>query len=103
MVNCQLLFVICFMLLCLCFMLLRSVYHSMLAFVVPIVLTVIFFGRLFVPENSIFMIPDFGASDVLHLNLPLKKILSDALLAKRWPLWSSGIASGFPMLAEGQV
>lgn len=82
---------------------LNSVYHSLLIFILPLVLTIVFFGRLFVPDPSLFMIPDFGESDVLHLNLPLKKILSDALLAKRWPLWSSSISSGFPMLAEGQV
>lgn len=82
---------------------LRSVYHRVNVFFLPAVLIVVFFARLFIPQPSLFMIPDFGQSDVLHLNLPLKKILSDALTEKRWPLWSSDINSGFPMLAEGQL
>lgn len=49
------------------------------------------------------MIPDFGESDVLHLNLPLKEILSVSLKAHRWPLWTQYLATGFPILAEGQI
>ncbi len=49
------------------------------------------------------MIPDFGESDVLHLNLPLKYILSAALKNHEWPLWNPYLANGFPLLAEGQI
>jgi hypothetical protein len=49
------------------------------------------------------MIPDFGESDVLHLNLPLKDILSTSLKSKTWPLWTPLLANGFPVLAEGQM
>ncbi len=49
------------------------------------------------------MIPDFGESDVLHLNLPFKNILSESLKNKKWPLWSPLLAGGFPILAEGQI
>ncbi len=49
------------------------------------------------------MIPDFGESDVLHLNLPFKNILSQSLKNHQWPLWSHLLASGFPILAEGQI
>lgn len=49
------------------------------------------------------MIPDFGESDVLHLNLPLKHILSDSLKRGDWPLWTPLLSSGFPILAEGQI
>ncbi len=63
----------------------------------------VFFGRLFHPEFSVFMIPDFGLSDVLHLNLPLKYFLSESLKANEWPLWNQNIGTGFPVLAEGQI
>lgn len=49
------------------------------------------------------MIPDFGQSDVLHLNLPLKVILSNSYKAHQWPLWNPLLANGFPLLAEGQI
>ncbi len=49
------------------------------------------------------MIPDFGQSDVLHLNLPLKQILSSSLKNNNWPLWTPYIAGGFPILTEGQI
>ncbi len=49
------------------------------------------------------MIPDFGESDVLHLNYPLKELLSSSLKKGGWPLWTPNLASGFPILAEGQI
>lgn len=63
----------------------------------------LFFLRLFYPTLSIFMIPDFGESDVLHLNLPFKYILSASLKNHEWPLWSPYLANGFPILSEGQI
>ncbi|MCJ7740546.1 YfhO family protein [Candidatus Microgenomates bacterium] len=64
---------------------------------------VIFFFRLFYPKTSLFMIPDFGESDVLHLNYPLKELLTASLKKGEWPLWTPNLASGFPILAEGQI
>lgn len=49
------------------------------------------------------MIPDFGESDVLHLNYPLKELLASSLKKGEWPLWTPNLASGFPILAEGQI
>lgn len=66
-------------------------------------LVLIFFARLFYPTSLIFMIPDFGESDVLHLNLPFKYILSQSLQNRQWPLWTPYLANGFPILAEGQI
>ncbi|OGG31588.1 hypothetical protein A3I51_03225 [Candidatus Gottesmanbacteria bacterium RIFCSPLOWO2_02_FULL_38_8] len=80
-----------------------SVYHKFLPFFGLALVSLIYFLRLFYPQQSIFMIPDFGQSDVLHLNLPLKEILRSSLLQNRWPLWSDSLAAGFPVLAEGQI
>lgn len=76
---------------------------KLLPFIILTGLILIFFWRLFFPTLSLFMIPDFGESDVLHLNLPFKHILSTSLKNKEWPLWTPYLASGFPLLAEGQI
>lgn len=76
---------------------------KLLPFIILTGLILIFFRRLFFPTLSLFMIPDFGESDVLHLNLPFKFILSESLKNGQWPLWSPFLANGFPLLAEGQI
>lgn len=63
----------------------------------------IFFIRLFYSQSNLFMIPDFGESDVLHLNLPFKSILSESLKKNQWPIWTPYLKNGFPILAEGQI
>src|SRR3990167_3329738 len=75
-----------------------GVYHKYLPAVVLAILIFYFFARLFFPQQSLFMIPDFGESDVLHLNLPLKEILSRELKNHQWPLWTDTLAGGFPLL-----
>lgn len=82
---------------------LKTVYHIGALFTFPALLIAIFFFRLFFPVSSVFMIPDFGESDVLHLNLPFKHILSESLKNRQWPLWTPYLSSGFPILAEGQM
>src|SRR3989344_6478579 len=85
------------------FLFINSVYHELWPPFVLLLLSIAFFFRLFYPDSKVFMIPDFGQSDVLHLNLPLKKILSDNLKNNTWPLWTPQIMAGFPLLAEGQI
>jgi len=46
---------------------------------------------------------DIFCSDFMHLNLPLKAELAAALHRGALPLWSPGIGTGLPLLAEGQV
>lgn len=77
--------------------------HKILPISIPLILIVVFFFRLFFPQPSIFMIPDFGESDVLNYNLPLKNFLNQSLKDNTWPLWTNNIANGFPLLAEGQI
>lgn len=78
-------------------------YHIIIPILIGGLFISLFFIRLFYPVSSLFMIPDFGESDVLHLNLPLKVILSDAYQNGQWPLWNPLVANGFPLLAEGQI
>lgn len=81
----------------------RTKWNDVLLYLLPFILILIFFSRLFFPKLSLFMIPDFGESDVLHFHLPLKELLSQSLKAQEWPVWTSQIANGFPVLAEGQI
>lgn len=81
----------------------KLVYHRLLPVLLFIFAIGFFFLRLFYPTAGLFMIPDFGESDVLHLNFPLKYILSASLKSGQWPLWSPYLAGGFPVLAEGQI
>src|SRR3989338_8046867 len=80
-----------------------QVYHKLLPLTGLFLVSLIFFARLFFPTSRLFMIPDFGQSDVYHFNLPLKDILHKSLANNRWPLWTENLAAGFPVLAEGQI
>ena len=60
-----------------------------------------FYIRLFFPEPSIYVTPDFARSDMLHSNLPSKLLLSQSLKSFQLPIWSNQIGQGFPVLAEG--
>lgn len=72
-------------------------------FVVLIFLSALFFIKLFYPQPSILITPEYTRSDITHFYIPLKKSLSEALKAGRLPLWEKDIGSGFPLLAESQV
>lgn len=63
----------------------------------------LFFIRLFYPNASLFITPDFGQSDLFQLNYPAKFSLYQALHGKTLPLWNRLIGTGFPQLAEGQI
>lgn len=69
---------------------------------VLILLTLLYFTKLFFPPQ-IFVTPDFGLSDILSLNFPIKSFLSESLKHGAFPLWSKDIGTGFPLLAEGQM
>lgn len=62
-----------------------------------------FFLRLFIPDQQIFVTPDFGQSDIFQLNLPAKYSLSQSLKNNELPLWNKNIGNGFPQFAEGQI
>src|SRR3989344_2920702 len=63
----------------------------------------VFFARLFIPEPSIFVTPDFGRSDLVHFNIPIRMILAESLKNKELPLWEPKMGQGFPLFDEGQV
>ena len=66
-------------------------------------LVFLFFSNLFYPEPKMFYTPDFGRSDIWHLNYPIKDFLAESLKKGKLPFWSKDIGTGFPIYAEGQV
>ena len=63
---------------------------------------IIFFARLFFPP-SIFVTPDYGRSDFLHFNIPVRMAMADSLKSGHIPFWVNGLGQGFPLLDEGQI
>lgn len=63
----------------------------------------IFFFRLFYPEISLIVTPDFGRSDAWHSSIAMKFILSESLKSGSLPIWRSDLAHGTPLLAEGET
>lgn len=63
----------------------------------------VFFGSWFYPEPRIIASVESVRSDVWHFHYPLKDFLSRSLKAGHLPWWHSGIGTGYPVLAEGQI
>ncbi|MDO8487112.1 MAG: hypothetical protein Q7S45_02385 [Candidatus Curtissbacteria bacterium] len=61
-----------------------------------------FFAKLFFPP-SIFVTPDYGRSDLLHFNIPVRTFSQDALKNLQLPLWEPSLGQGFPLFEEGQI
>lgn len=58
-----------------------------------------FFARLFFPP-SIFVTPDFGRTDILHIELAQKYVLSSNLKHLSLPFWETDSGQGYPLFAE---
>src|SRR3989338_10275019 len=68
-------------------------------FLVIFIVIFAFFARLFFPP-SIFVTPDFGRTDILHIELPQKYILSSSLKHLSLPFWETDSGQGYPLFAE---
>jgi len=71
-----------------------------------IIITIVIFAfhiRLFLPEPSIYITPDYGRSDAWHLSIANKFYYAKELKQNRIPIWNPHIGTGFPTLAEGQT
>lgn len=63
----------------------------------------IFFARLFFPEPSIFITPDYGRSDIMHFNIPTRWAVWNSIRQLEMPFWEPNMGQGFPLIDEGQV
>jgi len=62
-----------------------------------------FFMLPYFLTGSIPYAGDFSGSDLTELNLPLRYLAAEAFQQGRLPLWTDKLATGFPLLAEGQA
>src|SRR3989344_7440151 len=65
-----------------------------------ILIIFIFFYRLFIPRLSTFVTPDYGRTDVIHISLAQKYILSNHLKNLSMPLWVYDNGQGYPFNIE---
>lgn len=68
-----------------------------------ILIVISFFSILFINGPKIFVFPDFGGSDVLDFNYPIRFNLSNNLKNNQIPLWTRSLGMGYPIFAEGQT
>lgn len=63
----------------------------------------IFHIKLFFPQLSIYITPDYGRSDAWHLSIANKYFYAEQLKNNKIPIWNPHIGTGYPTLAEGQT
>ena len=81
----------------------RVLVRELMPYFLLLFLVFVFFNRLFFPNLSIFVTPDYGQSDLLHGYYPLKFLLWDSLHQNQIPFWTDKIATGYPIFADGQI
>ena len=62
-------------------------------------------GFLFLPQLATGSIPyagDYSGSDLTELNIPFRYVVAESFKSGQIPLWTNSLASGWPILAEGQ-
>lgn len=80
----------------------KYVYKDILAILFLFCCCLVFLSQLFI-HPQIFSLQDSGQGDITHLYYPQKNFYADELKAGRFPLWTNYIATGFPLVATGQV
>lgn len=76
--------------------------HHAIPLLVIVLITCVFFLRLFFPTNSVVTTPDFGLSDAWNFSYPAKFFLANSLNQGQIPLWNSLRGMGVPVHSEGQ-
>ena len=77
--------------------------YDVIACIVLFLIIAAFFSRLFYPNTSFFIVPEYNGSDTTNFNIPIKMILSQSYKAGEIPLWNKNLGTGFPLLAETQI
>lgn len=80
----------------------KKVYFKIWPVLIITLVIFAFFNRLFFPL-SVFINPDYGRSDLLHFNIPLRQVASESIKHLSIPFWEPNIGQGFPLLDEGQI
>lgn len=81
---------------------LKTIASDYWPYLIIILVNLLFFGKnLWFKE--IFVTPTFGLGDISQGSIPLKFYLAQTLKQGRLPLWTDGIYSGMPLLAESLI
>lgn len=72
-------------------------------YLVIVIITMAFWGRLFWPEPKLFYTVESLGSDIWSTYYPMKDLLARSLKSGQLPFWTKDIGTGFPALAEGQI
>jgi len=76
---------------------------GLLAASVMTLAAIAFYGTGMATGSSVPFTHDATASDIWHLNYPLKHVYAEGLREGRLPLWCPEIGTGLPLHAEGEV
>lgn len=77
--------------------------YDIFALLLLLAISIAFFSRLFYPELSLYITPEYNGSDTTNFNMPVKFFLSESLKNGELPLWISNMGTGFPIFAETQI
>ena len=72
-------------------------------FVFFLLIAIYFYSDLFFPKPKLPATPDYGRSDLLHFNIPLRYKYAEKLKQGELYFWEDKIGQGFPIFAEGQL
>jgi|GEM_PF-6873036 len=64
---------------------------------------IIFFRKLFFPQQQLIITPEWSGGDSVVLQLPWKKSLCDNFKKGEIALWNKNMGFGWPLLAESEV
>jgi hypothetical protein len=81
----------------------KKYWRDVLALSTIAILSLLFLRRLFFPELSLIVTPDFGISDSWNYNISMKFYLWENIRNFHIPVWTNLIGNGTPLLGEGQI
>lgn len=81
----------------------KKIINRLFPLFIFIILTILFYGNLFLPYLSIYFTPDLGRSDIIHLGFSMRDLFTQMIRAHEVPLWTSRIGTGVPLAAGGQT
>lgn len=79
----------------------KKIINKLLPLFIFIILTVIFYGNLFLPRLSVYFTPDLGRSDIANI-FSFRYLLTRLINLQEIPLWTNQVGMGIPLLASGQ-
>lgn len=74
----------------------KKVFSKAWPFLIIVIIAVTFHIKLFFPQASLYITPDYARSDLVHSKIPTQYVMWKVLHEKRLPLWENNIYQGYP-------